>query len=81
MLTSMLDAFVASGRVVEFEPNRRGDEDRPTTPPRRCTTSIGGSPVIADPRLGEGGLLEKIGVVKSCVERKKKRVEACITRR
>jgi hypothetical protein len=25
--------------------------------------------------LGEGGLLEKIGIVKTCVERKKKRVE------
>jgi hypothetical protein len=76
MLTSMLDAFVASGRVVEFEPNGEDQEDiadDATEAMHYLYRRKSGYRLIHD--WAKGGLLEKIGVVKSCVERKKKRVE------
>ena len=76
MLTSVLDAFVASGRVVEFEPQAEGDEDQ-------CDDATEAMHYIYRRKSGyrlihdwmKAGLLEKIGVVKCCVERKKQRVE------
>lgn len=76
MLTSVLDAFVASGRVVEFEPNNEGDEDAAddaTEALHYIYRRKSGYRLIHD--WAKAGLLEKIGVVKSCVERKKMRVE------
>jgi hypothetical protein len=77
MLTSVLDAFVASGRVVEFEPQDEGDEDLAddaTEAMHYLYRRKSGYRLIHD--WAKAGLLEKIGVVKSCVERKKKRNEA-----
>jgi hypothetical protein len=77
MLTSVLDAFVASGRVVEFEPTDQADEDAAddaTEAMHFLYRKKSGYRLIHD--WAKAGLLEKIAVVKSCVERKKKRVEA-----
>jgi hypothetical protein len=77
MLTSVLDAFVASGRVVEFEPSSEQDEDLAddvTEAMHYIYRRKSGYRLIHD--WAKSGLLEKIGVVKCCVERKKKRVEA-----
>jgi hypothetical protein len=76
MLTSVLDAFVASGRVVEFEPSNEQDEDLAddiTEAMHYIYRRKSGYRLIHD--WAKAGLLEKIGVVKSCVERKKQRVE------
>lgn len=76
MLTSVLDAFVASGRVVEFEPTDEADEDaadNATEAMHYLYRRKSGYRLIHD--WAKAGLLEKIAVVKSCVERKKKRVE------
>jgi hypothetical protein len=76
MLTSVLDAFVASGRVVEFEPSDEADEqtaDDATEAMHYLYRRKSGYRLIHD--WAKGGLLEKIAVVKSCVERKRKRVE------
>lgn len=76
MLTSVLDAFVASGRVVEFEPSNEQDEDLAddvTEAMHYIYRRKSGYRLIHD--WAKAGLLEKIGVVKCCVERKKKRVE------
>jgi hypothetical protein len=76
MLTSVLDTFVASGRVVEFEPTDEADEqpaDDATEAMHYFYRRKSGYRLIHD--WAKGGLLEKIGVVKACVERKKKRVE------
>jgi hypothetical protein len=77
MLTSVLDAFVASGRVVEFEPSNGEDDediaDDATEAMHYLYRRKSGYRLIHD--WAKAGLLEKIGVVKSCVERKKKRVE------
>lgn len=77
MLTSVLDAFVASGRVVEFEPNDEAGEDAAddaTEAMHYFYRRKSGYRLIHD--WMKAGLLEKIAVVKCCVERKKKRVEA-----
>lgn len=76
MLTSVVDAFVASGRVVEFEPTDEADEpaaDDATEALHYLYRRKSGYRFIHD--WAKGGLLEKIGVAKTCVERKKKRVE------
>jgi hypothetical protein len=76
MLTSVLEAFVASGRVVEFEPANENDEDLAddvTEAMHYIYRRKSGYRLIHD--WSKAGLLEKIGVVKSCVERKRKRVE------
>src|SRR3569623_1628291 len=77
MLTSVLDAFVASGRVVEFEPQNEDDEDTAddaTEAMHFLYRKKAGYRLIHD--WAKAGLLEKIGVVKTCVERKRKRVDA-----
>lgn len=79
MLTSVLDAFVASGRVVEFEPTSEDDEDMAddaTEAMHYIYRRKAGYRVIHD--WAKAGLLEKIGIVKSCIERKRKRVEQVI---
>jgi hypothetical protein len=76
MLTSMLEPFVASGRVVEFEPPSEEDEDAcddATEAMHYLFRKKSGYRLLHD--WGKGGLLEKIGIVKTCVERKRKRVE------
>lgn len=76
MLTSVLDAFVASGRVVEFEPTDERAEDLAddaTEAMHYLYRRKSGYRLIHD--WAKAGLLEKIGIVKSCAERKKKRVE------
>jgi hypothetical protein len=77
MLTSVLDVFVASGRVVEFEPNDEADEDQTddaTEAMHFLYRRKSGYRLIHD--WAKAGLLEKIGIVKCCVERKRKRVDA-----
>lgn len=77
MLTSILDAFVASGRVVEFEPQNEGDEDLcddATEAMHYMYRRKSGYRLFHD--WAKAGLLEKIAVVKSCVERNRKRVDA-----
>jgi hypothetical protein len=77
MLTSVLDTFVASGNVCEFEPQAEGDEDLAddaTQAMHYLYRRKSGYRLIHD--WAKAGLLEKIGVVKSCAERKKKRNEA-----
>lgn len=79
MLTSMLDAFVSSGRVVEFEPTDAEAEDvadDATEAMHYIYRRKSGYRLIHD--WAKAGLIEKIAVVKSCVERKKKRVEQVI---
>jgi hypothetical protein len=76
MLTSVLDVFVSSGRVVEFEPQNQGDEDLcddATEAMHYIYRRKSGYRLIHD--WAKAGLLEKIGVVKCCVERKRQRVE------
>jgi hypothetical protein len=76
MLTSVLDVFVSSGRVVEFEPQNEGDEDLcddATEAMHYIYRRKSGYRLIHD--WAKAGLLEKIGVVKCCVERKRQRVE------
>jgi hypothetical protein len=77
MLTSILDAFVASGRVVEFEPNDEADEDLADDATEAMHYQYrrkSGYRLIHD--WAKAGLLEKIAIVKSCVERNRKRVDA-----
>ena len=77
MLTSVLDVLIASGRVVEFEPSDQADEDVAddvTEAMHYIYRRKSGYRLIHD--WAKAGLLEKIGIVKSCVERKKKRVDA-----
>jgi hypothetical protein len=76
MLTSVLDAFVSSGRVVEFEPTDEAEEDvcdDATEAMHYFYRRKSGYRLIHD--WAKAGLLEKIAIVKSCVERKRKRVE------
>jgi hypothetical protein len=76
MLTSVIDAFVASGRVVEFEPTDEADEevaDDATEALHYLYRRKSGYRFIHD--WAKAGLSEKIGIAKSCVERKRKRVE------
>jgi hypothetical protein len=77
MLTSILDVMISSGRVVEFEPQSEVDEelaDDATEAMHYLYRRKSGYRVIHD--WAKAGLVEKIGIVKSCVERKKKRVDA-----
>jgi hypothetical protein len=77
MLTSVLDVFVASGRIVEFEAQNAGDEQQcndATEAMHYLYRRKSGYRLIHD--WAKAGLLEKIGIVKSCVETKRKRVDA-----
>jgi hypothetical protein len=79
MLTSIMDVFAGSGRVVEFEPTSEGDEDvcdDATEAMHYLYRRKSGYRLIHD--WAKAGLLEKIAVVKTCVERKKKRVEGIL---
>jgi hypothetical protein len=79
MLTSVLDAFVASGRIVEFEPTSEEVEDQAddaTEAMHYIYRRKRGYQMMHD--WAKAGLLEKIGIVKSCVEHKRKRVEQMI---
>lgn len=76
MLTSIMDVFAGSGRVVEFEPTDESEEDA-------CDDATEAMHYIYRRKAGyrfihdwaKAGLLEKIAISKSCVERKRKRVE------
>lgn len=77
MLTSVLDTFVASGRLVEFEPQNVGDEDLcddATEAMHYLYRRKSGYRLIHD--WAKAGLLEKIGVVKTYAEKRKQRVDA-----
>jgi len=77
MLTSIMDVMVASGRIVELEPTSEEDEalaDDATEAMHYIYRRKSGYRLIHD--WAKAGLLEKIGIVKCCVERRKKRVEA-----
>jgi hypothetical protein len=76
MLTSVLEVFVASGRVVEFEPNgEQGEQtaDDVTEALHYLYRKKSGYRFIHD--WAKGGLLEKVGIAKTVVEKKTKRVE------
>lgn len=76
MLTSVVDAMVSSGRVVEFEPSDEEDEqaaDDATEAMHYLYRRKSGYQLIHD--WAKAGLLEKIGIVKTCIERPRKRVE------
>jgi hypothetical protein len=76
MLTSIVDVMAGSGNVVEFEPQSQADEeqcDDATVAMHYIYRRKSGFRLIHD--WAKAGLAEKIGIVKSCVERKKKRVE------
>lgn len=76
MLTSILDIFVSSGKVVEFEPQNEGEEDvcdDATEAMHYIYRRKSGFRLVHD--WAKAGLIEKIGIVKSCVERKRKRVD------
>jgi hypothetical protein len=77
MLTSLLDVVAGSDHIVEFEPTGEADEqgcDDATVAMHYIYRRKNGFRLMHD--WGKAGLLEKIAIVKSCVERKKKRVEA-----
>ena len=77
MLTSIIDVVAGSGRIVEFEPPSEQDEDQcddATEAMHYFYRRKSGYRLIHD--WAKAGLLEKIGIVKSCVERKRKRVDA-----
>lgn len=79
MLTSMLDVFVSSGRLVEFEPTGDEEEDAAddaTEAMHYIYRRKSGYRLIHD--WAKSGLMEKIGIVKSCVERKRRRQEQII---
>jgi len=76
MLTSIMDVMVSSGRIVELEPTCEEDEDGAddaTEAMHYIYRRKSGYRLIHD--WAKAGLIEKIGIVKSCVERKKRRVE------
>jgi hypothetical protein len=76
MSSAVIDVFVASGRLVEFEPSSEEAEDiadDATEAMHYMYRRKSGYRLIHD--WIKGGLLEKIGVVKCCVERKVKRVD------
>jgi hypothetical protein len=79
MLTSIIDVISGSGRIVEFEPTSEEDEDQSddaTEAMHYIYRRKRGYTVIHD--WAKAGLLEKIAVVKSCVERKVSRQEQMI---
>jgi hypothetical protein len=77
MLTSILDVMGSSANVIEFEPQNEGDEDL-------CDDATQALHVLYRQRRGfrtlhdwaKAGLLEKIAIIKTCAEQKKRRVEA-----
>lgn len=79
MLTSIMDVFAGSDRIVEFEPTSEGEEDG-------CDDATEAMHYIYRRKSGyrfihdwaKAGLSEKVGFVKSCVEKKRKRVESTI---
>jgi hypothetical protein len=76
MLTSVVETFVASGRVVEFEPTCEADEqatDDATETLHYLFRKKSGMRFIHD--WAKAGLIEKIAIAKCCAEQKKKRVE------
>lgn len=76
MLTAIMDVMVGSGRVVEFEPQNEGDEDRcddATEAMHFLYRKKSGYRLIHD--WAKAGLLEKIAVVKTCVDSKRQRHE------
>ncbi len=79
MLTSIMDVMAGSGHIVEFEPPDESDEqavDDATEALHFLYRKKSGYRLIHD--WAKGGLLEKIGIVKSCVERRRKRIERVI---
>lgn len=79
MLTSIIDVISGSGRIVEFEPTSKEDEDQTddaTEAMHYVYRRKRGYTVIHD--WAKAGLLEKIAIVKSCVERKVSRQEQLI---
>jgi hypothetical protein len=79
MLTSIIDVICGSGRIVEFEPTSHEEEDvvdDATEAMHYIYRRKRGYTVIHD--WAKAGLNEKIGVVKSCVERKVQRQEQLI---
>lgn len=79
MLTSILDAMEANNRIVEFEPTAEDQEDvvdDATEAMHYIYRRKRGYQLMHD--WAKAGLLEKIAIVKSCVERKVKRVEQVI---
>lgn len=79
MLTSIMDVMAGSGRVVEFEPTGEEEEDQ-------CDDATEAMHYIYRRKSGyrfmhdwaKAGLLEKIAVSKSCVERKRQRTESLV---
>jgi hypothetical protein len=70
MLTSLMDVFAGSGRVVEFEPQSEGDEDvcdDATEAMHYLYRRKSGYRFLHD--WGKAGLLEKIAISKSCRKR------------
>lgn len=79
MLTSVLEPVIASGRIMEFEPTSEEDEDvadDATEAMHYIYRRKRGYQVIHD--WAKAGLMEKIAVVKSCVERKLQRQEQIV---
>jgi hypothetical protein len=76
MLTSIMDVMCASGRVVEFEPPSAEAEDQTddaTETMHQLYRRKSGYHLMHN--WAKAGLIEKIGIVKTCVERKRRRVE------
>jgi hypothetical protein len=76
MLTSIVDVMTSSGRIVEFEPSSEETEhfaDDATEAMHYMYRRKSGYRFIHD--WAKAGLIEKIGISKSAVERKVKRVE------
>ena len=79
MLTSIMDVFAGNGRVVEFEPTDESEEDA-------CDDATEAMHYIYRRKAGyrfihdwaKAGLLEKIAISKSCIERKRQRVEQIV---
>jgi len=78
MTVSMLRTFVAGDRVVELEPNGPDDEQIADDATEALTADMrrNGYRLIHD--WIKAGNLEKIGIVKTCVERKVERVESIV---
>lgn len=76
MLTSILDVMSASGNVIELEPQNEGEEDL-------CDDATQALHILYRRKNGfrtlhdwaKAGLLEKIAIIKTCAEQKRRRVE------
>lgn len=76
MLTSLIDVMCDSGRVAELEPQNEQDEDQCDDATEALHAMYRRGPgyrFMHD--WGKAGLLEKVGIAKTCVERKKQRNE------